>query len=769
MNESDRNKLEQIDGNTQADNRQLSHVVEDMLTRGVKQTRLQAEGAAVAMRKEIPANVIADDLLDGDISSPRNYNRLKDDQVQNLNKMPGALFRGGTRDGSISRWQRDNEFARKYGEATFTDKDGYVYETISEEEESAAYDEAEKVLEYYIENEETRLPIELLRQNDYVEFEIETDENGKLLSYYPTGLVTDLGVAIDLLDLARTFEARIDEGWNFATDPDKMRDFFRLTKEEFLTTYSYLTEQEYEATKKIVGFPERDSKVRTTMEEQAIQSLVDDLMFYSSPINKETRKGGGMSREEAIRMTFEESTLGSKLKEEALRRFDQMASSSWMANVERDLIGTPAYEAARQAMIDGQDVFWDSGEVQNPESTIGLYSLWDYYDRETGLPLDDVDERGYMKFKPHMMYNPETGEAFRANKPEDHERMSEMGFVHEDKLKQQTYNAMKGYPEQTEQMILDYVAQWVKDSVGAGPAIEEWEWDSDEGILRIYTEKVDPDCDCTTTDMSGRCVSCGYSKVETYTWDDIFNIDAFPSSGMYHQALAKYKYGMRVPYKIEEWNGKEYFLNGIEEGKDFVVYGGMPGGDPDLIFNYDIVMPPGSTFDDLRSEPDSTVLFTTNQMKRIDEMTDRTYYKKYNYALPPGTTNALPMVNQRTIDGKRFTANMRGFPSKNQARAEADALRQVARLYRQPINVRTIKLAGGWRNYVHVPNIGKAPFSMIPNWGKISKDSMQNSTTQNRRIARSMIRERFPSINQREIDNILNSLDRKRKRRGRMA
>lgn len=719
MNESDRNKLEQIDGNTQSDNRQLSHVVEDMLTRGVKQTRLQAEGAAVAMRKEIPANVIADDLLDGDISSPRNYNKIKDDQVENLNKMPGALFRGGTRDGSISRWQRDNEFARKSGKANFTDKDGYVYDTISEEEENAAYDEAENVLEYYIENEKTRLPIELLRENDYVEFEIEVDDNGKLLSYYPTGLVTDLGVAIDLLDLAREFEARTDKytkpqkhmGISYYIDPSS--GMVELPADMNQNVPYLMFDNEQQVKQYIAMFKKiQENRLQfplpppfTTMEEQAIQGLVESMMFYSSPIDPITRKGGGMSRDEAIRMTFEETTLGPKLKDEALRRFEMQRR----------------YNATHST-----------------------------------------------DFKPHMMFNPETGEAFRANKPEDHERMSEMGFVHEDKL-QQTYNAMKGYPEQSEQMILDYVAQWVKDSVGAGPAIEEWEWDSDEGILRIYTEKVDPDCDCTTTDMSGKCVSCGYSKVETYNWDDIFNIDAFPSSGLYHQALAKYKYGMRVPYKIEEWNGKEYFLNGIEEGKDFVVYGGMPGGDPDLMFNYDIIMPPGSTFDDLRSEPDSSVLFTTNQMKRIDEMTDRTYYKKYNYALPPGTSNPLPMVNQRTIDGKRFTANLRGFPSKNQARAEADALRQMSRLYRQPINVRTIKLAGGWRNYVHIPNTGKAPFSMIPNWGKISKNALENETTEQRRIARSMLRERFPSINQREFDNIMNSLDRKRNRRGRMA
>ena len=36
-------------------------------------------------------------------------------------------------------------------------------------------------------------------------------------------------------------------------------------------------------------------------------------------------------------------------------------------------------------------------------------------------------------FKPHMMYDPKTGKAYKANKPEDHERMAKMGYTHEPK------------------------------------------------------------------------------------------------------------------------------------------------------------------------------------------------------------------------------------------------------------------------------------------------------------------------------------------------
>lgn len=35
------------------------------------------------------------------------------------------------------------------------------------------------------------------------------------------------------------------------------------------------------------------------------------------------------------------------------------------------------------------------------------------------------------KFAPHMMYDPKTGKSYKAEKPEDHERMSKMGYTHE--------------------------------------------------------------------------------------------------------------------------------------------------------------------------------------------------------------------------------------------------------------------------------------------------------------------------------------------------
>jgi hypothetical protein len=39
---------------------------------------------------------------------------------------------------------------------------------------------------------------------------------------------------------------------DFTTDWEKMRDYFQISKEEFLASYSYVTEAEYDATAKIV-------------------------------------------------------------------------------------------------------------------------------------------------------------------------------------------------------------------------------------------------------------------------------------------------------------------------------------------------------------------------------------------------------------------------------------------------------------------------------------------------------------------------------------
>lgn len=43
----------------------------------------------------------------------------------------------------------------------------------------------------------------------------------------------------------------------------------------------------------------------------------------------------------------------------------------------------------------------------------------------------EQDSVGDGEFKVHMMYDPKTGKGYKAEKPEDHERMSKLGYVHE--------------------------------------------------------------------------------------------------------------------------------------------------------------------------------------------------------------------------------------------------------------------------------------------------------------------------------------------------
>ena len=50
---------------------------------------------------------------------------------------------------------------------------------------------------------------------------------------------------------------------NFITDTEKMRDFKELSKEEFLKSYSYLTEEEYDNTKEI--YTKQFTKTRCNM------------------------------------------------------------------------------------------------------------------------------------------------------------------------------------------------------------------------------------------------------------------------------------------------------------------------------------------------------------------------------------------------------------------------------------------------------------------------------------------------------------------------
>ena len=87
---------------------------------------------------------------------------------------------------------------------------------------------------------------------------------------------------------------------------------------------------------------------------------------------------------------------------------DEMAVAKSMVQHELEA----AQEAARNAAAAGHaEGYYKDKEIKKQDKKLG------------NTKEDD--------FKPHMMYDPKTGKAYKAEKPEDHERMSKMGYTHE--------------------------------------------------------------------------------------------------------------------------------------------------------------------------------------------------------------------------------------------------------------------------------------------------------------------------------------------------
>ena len=120
------------------------------------------------------------------------------------------------------------------------------------------------------------------------------------------------------------------------------------------------------------------------------------------------------------------------------------------------------YDAGRGAGFDismdgfnyegGSYTVKDNGDVVN--SAIG-----NSFPNAVYAKIGDTDIRKVMKnikkfesvteaedFKPHMMYDPETGKEYKAEKPEDHERMAKLGYVHEKpEIKENNMKNFKSY------------------------------------------------------------------------------------------------------------------------------------------------------------------------------------------------------------------------------------------------------------------------------------------------------------------------------------
>ena len=95
------------------------------------------------------------------------------------------------------------------------------------------------------------------------------------------------------------------------------------------------------------------------------------------------------------------------------------------------------------------------------------------------------------EFKPHMMYDPETGKGHKAEKPEDHERMKKLGYTHEkpevDEVAEPKAKGEKDFKDK----------HTVKKTYGPGAVKEEVTITLDEAKLKAGKGKAKIDVDHT--------------------------------------------------------------------------------------------------------------------------------------------------------------------------------------------------------------------------------------------------------------------------------
>ena len=77
---------------------------------------------------------------------------------------------------------------------------------------------------------------------------------------------------------------------SFITDQEKMVDFFTISKEDFLEFYNYVTEEEYDATKKDVlsrsGYWNREELADDDVDGIVIGKIVQSIMMQEWLLNK---------------------------------------------------------------------------------------------------------------------------------------------------------------------------------------------------------------------------------------------------------------------------------------------------------------------------------------------------------------------------------------------------------------------------------------------------------------------------------------------------
>ena len=75
---------------------------------------------------------------------------------------------------------------------------------------------------------------------------------------------------------------------DFTTDWEKMRDYFQISKEEFLASYSYVTEAEYDATKKVVE--KKDALDKDLSDGEVLDLIFSKFDFVDDKVTDPTKQ-----------------------------------------------------------------------------------------------------------------------------------------------------------------------------------------------------------------------------------------------------------------------------------------------------------------------------------------------------------------------------------------------------------------------------------------------------------------------------------------------
>jgi len=204
------------------------------------------------------------------------------------------------------------------------------------------------------------------------------------------------------------------------------------------------------------GFEKGAGEFYLTKNIEATEGNVGDLAIY--PVKYDMSNYWGLDPlKESIneaKFSFSEDEVKdvAEVIAKALAKMDNMKTA----------VHDMEYDAGRGAGFEismGGDKYEGGSYVVKPNGDVVNAAIGNSFPNAVYANIGDTDIKKVMKkikkfesvteaedFKPHMMYDPETGEEYKAEKPEDHERMAKLGYVHEKpEIKENNMKHFKSY------------------------------------------------------------------------------------------------------------------------------------------------------------------------------------------------------------------------------------------------------------------------------------------------------------------------------------